>query len=148
MPSKRKTAEEPWMAPVARAMVREGKTLREAATELAVDMTSAEAENAYRTQVFQKVLRCERNRFYNEIAADPERSKQTAIGMLLIALEKMADAGEYKDVAESVLRLAKIENWLDADTEVTLFANLTGRDIEAVKERLKEKRESTSALLG
>ena len=137
--SRRSRSEEPWMGAVAEGIVREGLTIRESLSKVGVALTSQEAENCYRSKTFQRILRDERNRYFTELGSDPARTKSTAIGMLLDAAEHLREAGEYKEVAEAMLKLGKMEGWIGGEGAVNVFAGLTQRELDEVRNRLRKQ---------
>ena len=127
------------MAAVAEAIVREGLTMRESLSHVGVNLTSQEAENCYRSKTFQRVLRDERNRYFTELGSDPARTKATAVGMLLDAAEHLREAGEYKEVAEAMLKLGKMEGWIGGEGQVSVFAGLSQRELDEIRDRLNKQ---------
>lgn len=131
--------EQPWFVEAATKMVREDKTFREVVEELKLALTTAECEKYRKQKEFQAILRIERLKYERELANDPERNKATAIGKMLIAINKLEEEGAYDKVAEAVMKLAKIEGWLEADTNVTVYAGLTQKELEAAKEKILDR---------
>lgn len=134
---KRARSEEPWMAPAAQLMVAEGLSIREACTRLEVPKNSTELDLTFRSKTFQKILRVERNRFYTDIARDPERTKATAIGQLLVCIERLMETADYEKAAESLLKLGRLENWLTNEGPVAVLG-LSSKDINELREQIKQ----------
>lgn len=134
--------EMPWFVECAAKIVREDKTFKEAVEELKLALTTAECEKYRRQKEFQAILRTERLRFYRELANDPEANKAAAVGKLLYAIDKLEDEGQFEKVVEGVLKLAKIQGWLEAESNITVFAGLSQRELDAVKERLLKAKAS------
>lgn len=128
--------EEPSHRPIAELMAREGLTLRVAATRLQLALSSEEAANLFRTKGFQKLLQTERYRFFREIAADPEWSKRTAIGQMLYANQRLMEQGEYSQVIEGVLKVAKLEGWIGSESTVNVFGGLSQLEMDGLRESL------------
>lgn len=84
-------------------------------------------------------MRGERNRYYAEVGQDPEWRRKTAIGMLLSCVQRLIEDGAHDKAAEVILKAARVEGWLDSETQVNVFANLSQKDLDAVREKLKEK---------
>lgn len=144
MPSK---TEADWYQPVAELMSREGLSIEEACTKLRVAITTLEAKNTFRTKLFQRLLRTERNRYFREIGTNREWDKKCAVGKLLACAEELYARGDYDKAAEVVLKACKVENWVGETGTVNVFAGLKGSDMEAIRNRLKEdleKREKAS----
>ena len=131
-----KFREDPSHRPLAELMAREGLTLREAATRLSLQLDSVEAANLFRTKGFQKLLQTERYRFFREIAGDPEWSKRTAIGQMLYANQRLMEQGEYSQVIEGVLKVAKLEGWVGSESTVNIFGGVSQEDINQMKVQL------------
>ena len=132
-------AEQPWWQPVAELCAREGLSVREAATRLRIEIDNEAAANTFRTKGFQKILRNERQRFYMEIAADPTWSRKTAVGKMLYLVDRLMDAGEHDKALEGLLKVARVEGWLSGETQVTVFNQLTDKEIAEIKQRAAER---------
>lgn len=132
-------AEQEWHLQVAEIMAREGYTIQEALTKLKVACGSEEARNTFRSKSFQHLLRQERNRFFREIGTDSEWAKKTAIGKLLACAEALYTRGEYDKAAEVILKACKVEGWVGEAVNVNVFAGMTGRDLDQIREKLAEK---------
>lgn len=131
-----------WFRDAAKLMVRAGMSLKMAATELQLDLDARECERILYRKEFQKVLGEEREKFYAEVAATPGRSKATAIGRMHVAIERLASEGAWDKVITGVRELARLEGWVGPETDVTVFAGLTAKDIAEAKERLKARAEA------
>lgn len=132
-------SEETWWQPCAELMAREGLALEEAATRLKVPITSPDARNTYRSKPFQRLLLTERNRHFREIASNREWSKATAVGILLDCCERLREAGEFDKAAEVILKAAKILGWVGETGNVQVFAGMTGRELDQVREKLVKR---------
>jgi hypothetical protein len=129
--------EEVWYQPVAEVMAREGLSLAEAATRLSVPITKENAAKLFKTKQFQTLLRVEKLRFYAEVGRNPEWSRKTAIGQLLVCIQELMSAGEFDKAAEVILKATKVEGWLGNETQVTVFNGLSQRDLEAIRTKLR-----------
>lgn len=136
--------EQAWWQDVADLMSREGLQITEAATRLKVPMTTLEARNTFRSAVFQRILRSSRNRHFREIGTDKEWSKKTAVGKLLACAEELFTRGEYDKAAEVILKATKVEGWVGEAGNVNVFAGMTGRDLDQIRQKLRERAESES----
>ena len=125
-----------WYRQAAEIVVRQNVGLRSAVTELHLDLTPADCDAVYKSKNFQEILWQERNKHQTEVADAPGRSKSAAVGLALIAIQRLADAGEWDKVLTGIEKLAKIEGWMGAETQINLFGGLTAKDIAAQKERL------------
>src|SRR5690242_1202712 len=114
-------------------MVRQGITLRQAAADLGQMLTVEEAEDAFRRRSFTRLLWAARNRWFAEIAEDPERSKAAKIGQLEILAKKLEDEGAHDKAAEVIFKIAKIEGWLTPDSTVNVFGSLSAKEFAEVR---------------
>lgn len=137
MAGRPKKIEEIWHAKAAELMVRHSISLRKAGEMLGANLTEQEASNLMRSKMFQKILWGERNKFWRELADDPQRSKQTAIGVAVLAIQKLAEAGQWKEVVEAVFKLGRIEGWVGSEGNVNIFQNLSAEEIEEAKKRVE-----------
>lgn len=121
----------------AEIMVRENKSLRLALSEMeGADMTGAEAAAMERRKSFQQMLWAERHKYYQELSNNPGLGKASLIGQALLAVNKLIEAGEWKDALEGVLKLAKIMGVVGAESQTNVVMNLSQKDIDAVREKL------------
>ena len=140
MASTRNRDELAWYRPAAELMAKEGISLKEAAAKLRVELSSSDAEKVQRTKTFQSILRTERLRFYNEIAAHPEYRKQAVVGMMLYNIERLTEGGEAKEALDGLNKLSKVEGWQGQDT-VNVFTNLSAKDFQQLRHNLTSKQE-------
>ena len=127
-----------WFRKAAEKVVREQKNFLLVLDELKIDgMRPQEADEVFRSKAFQTVLRQERLRYANELASDPQLSKNTAIGMMLIAIQKLFEEGEWDKALEGVTKLSKLTGWQGSDTQVAVFADLKGKDIEQLRKQIE-----------
>lgn len=130
-----------WYEKAAVAIVRDGKTLFAYANEANLGLTSRECENVARTKEFAEVLRTERNKFYRELATDPSRSRYTAVGQLIFAIGRMLEAEQFDKAVAAIAQLAKLEGWTSDQAQVSVFNDLTGKDIDALRAKVTQARE-------
>lgn len=108
--------------------------------ELEIDgLRPQEADEIYRSKAFQTVLRQERLRYVNEIASDPQLSKNTAIGMMLLGIQNLIAEGEWDKAIEGVKKLSQLTGWQGAETNVNVFADLKGKDFEDLKRQFEQR---------
>jgi len=108
----------------------------QACVDLNIMITSSEADAHFHSKAFQNVLREARSRVYGEIANDPGHSKRTLVGKLLLAADRLFDEAKYDKAAEVLHKVAKIEGWEKSDNTLTVFADLTQRDLDDIKKKL------------
>lgn len=132
-----------WMTQVAELMARDGMGFREATIELHLPLTPGECDAVKNRGEFQELLLREQHKFRENLANMPERSKASAIGLALLSLEKLFQAGEWREVIAGTEKLGKMEGWIGAETNINVFSGLSHRDLEEAKERIKAKIEST-----
>jgi hypothetical protein len=137
--SKAQTRELSWYEKAADRMAKTGRTLFQACVDLNIMITSAEADAHFHSDSFQKVLRTTRARIYGEIANDPGHTKRTLLGKLLLSAERLMAQGKEDKAAEVLHKIAKIEGWEKSDNTLTVFADLTQRDLDEIKKKLSNE---------
>ena len=70
------------------------------------------------------------------IANDPTRTKSVVLGQLVVLADKLTREGEYDKAAGVLEKLAKLEGWQGADSNVNIFAGLTAKDIAEARARI------------
>jgi hypothetical protein len=126
-----------WFQKLAAQMVRTGHNLNKVQHDLNLEMTSRECENLAVDKEFVACLRGERHRYYKEIATDPTRSKTTKIGQMEILALKLEEEGFLEKAAKVHLDISKLEGWLDSQTQVNVFGDLSAADLQKMRERVK-----------
>lgn len=120
-------------------MVRNNTSLKQAALDLGVSLDPDEAERIGRRKEFQEILRAESNKYFSAVANDPTRTKSSVLGRMWVQAERLEAEGEHEKAAVVLDKIAKIEGWTGADSNVNIFADLTGRDLAEAKERIKKQ---------
>jgi len=133
MPAK----ESVWYTKVADLIVRQSVNIKQAALMEGIELDGEELQRIYKSRSFQRVLWQCRFDYYNEIASSPARGKAAILGLMTLAVQNLAAEGEWKEVLEGALKLAKVEGWTTGDQNVNVFANLTSKDIEEARKRLE-----------
>ena len=134
-----------WYPRAARIMIREGKPLYKVLIELDRPVKPSEAEAISRTGAFQEHLRIERNLLYRELANDPSRGRNTAVGMLIHAINMMLEAQQWDKATKGIMDLAKLEGWTN-DNTVNIFQDLTGKDLETLRKKFKDHQASNPSI--
>lgn len=122
-------------------MARLGLGLRAAALEVGVELTVEEAELIQRRKSFGALLWTARNRYHQEVAGDPERTKKALIGALYILAQRLSEEGESDKAAEVLLKVAKIEGWVGPDSNVNVFGNLSSKDYNDLRKTFESRLE-------
>lgn len=120
-------------------MVRNSVSFSQAANDLKLPLSPTECEKVVKRKEFQQILRQEKNAFRQEVANEPGRTKSTAVGMMVLAIENLITEGEWDKAVAAIEKLAKLEGWIGADSNVNIFAGLTARDIAEAKQKLTEQ---------
>jgi hypothetical protein len=128
-----------WFEKAAEQIVRQDKTLFQYACEHNLGLKAVECQNIVRTKEFQAAIRAERNRFYKELSTDPTRNRNTAVGQILFAIQKLLDNEQYDKAVGALTQLAKIEGWTSDAAQVSIFNDLNSKDIDALRSKLQKK---------
>lgn len=119
--------------------MRTGANLKAASVEIGHPLDPDEAELVGRRREFQDILRVERNKYHAMVANDPSRTKSTVLGRLAVIADRLTAEGELDKAAVVLEKIAKIEGWAGADSNVNIFSGLTARDIAEARDRLQGK---------
>ena len=126
-----------WYDDAAEAMVRHGQKLFDYANEKNLGLRKVECDNIVRTKEFMAALRGARNKFYKELANDPTRTRNTAVGQLVHAIQSLIDNEQYDKAVAAIAQLAKMEGWnKEAANAINLFQDLSGGDIAKLREKV------------
>lgn len=126
-------------------MVREGTTLFFVANQLDLGLTKHQCDDLLKDLEFQRVLRGERLKYYRELAADPNRSKQSNIGTLLFLADELIKKGMFDKAANVVMNVMKAEGQLEDMTSITVFGDLTNKDIVAMQAQVDKRKKAELA---
>lgn len=131
-----------WYDRAAEAMTRNNKTLFAWSNENNKGLRAVECENIVRTKEFMAAMRAARNRFYKELSTDPTRSRNTAVGQLLFAVQKLLENEQYDKAVAALAHLFKVEGWTTDQAQVNIFNDLNAKDIDALRKKMQEKKDN------
>jgi hypothetical protein len=131
-----------WLAEVVDLMVRTGISLRQAATELEIPITTSDAENIQRRKSFQKLLRTTKSKLYIELGSDPDVTKIALIGKLLLLSDKLMEEGEWDKASEVLFKCAKIRGDVGVEVATNVFTGLSAKDYSDIRKNLEEGKKS------
>lgn len=115
-------------------MAMNGSSLKEALTELGIEKTSEDCKILLKSANFQKILWEARHRYFTGLGRDPNYNKDAAIGKLISLAQKLEESGEFDKAAEVVLKVAKIQGWVGPESTVSVFGELSQKDLDAIRE--------------
>lgn len=128
-----------WYEKAAEDIVRNDSTLFAWSNKNRKGFTQVECANIARTKEFQATLRVARNKIYKELATDPSRNKNTALGQLVFLIQKMIDAELFDKAVAAIAQLAKLEGWTSDQTQIGIVNDLSGKEIDALRAKLAAK---------
>jgi hypothetical protein len=131
--------EENWHQEAVELMVRNGISLKAAAIELGQEVTSQEADVLLRRRSFNRRLWEERHRYYTQLGNSPNFKKETVIGKLLDLAQKLEDEGKADKAGTLLFQAAKIAGFVGPDSTVTVFGELSAKDLDAIRETVAKK---------
>lgn len=130
---------EGFLGKLAEKMVRENKPILVAANELEIDMPSRDVLNIERRKSFQQLLWAEKHKFHKELAQDANRNKSVLIGQMVYIIDELMKVGKFKEAAEAILKLAKIEGYVGTEGTVNIIEGLSAIEMENVRRELMKK---------
>ena len=126
-----------WMFEAVKVMARTGCSLHQAAMEQGQKVTQEDCALILRRETFNQLLWEARHRYFNELGRDPNFTKDTAIGKLLALAQKLEEEGEHDKSAEVLFKIAKMTGWVGPESQVSVFGELSQRDLDAIRESVK-----------
>lgn len=117
-------------------MARSGCSLKQAVTEMGLEVSSEECHVLMSRIAFQKLLWQERHRHNTDLGRDPNYNKDTAIGKLIALSQKLEEEGEFDKAAEVILKIAKLQGWVGPESTVSVFGELSQKDLDAIREQV------------
>jgi hypothetical protein len=135
---------EEWHLPVAQLMARTGCGLKEACSELEIDVTGDECALLVRRASFIRLVWQERHRYFTDLARSPDFGQDTVVGKLLNLAQKLEDEGEIDKSAEVLLKLSKIRGWVGVENQVNILGDLTQGDLDRIRKTLEGKKVSAN----
>lgn len=136
----KKTAE-PWYRDVASLMLRDRMPFRAALVTLNIHVSGEEADKVEHSAAFRKMLDQEQQLLYQELASNPNFNKQSVVGGMLHAVQQLLRAGEFDKAITGFLGIAKIQNWIGAESNINVMLGVSQRDIDEARAKLQEKKE-------
>jgi len=127
-----------WYEQCAEKIVWEGASPMEAAAACGHILTGEEAKRLVVIPEFQRVLNKVRNEFYAELGRSPSRTKSVVLGRLDVCAQRLMEGAQWDKAAEVLLKMSKVEGWVGSDTEVSVFAGLTQKEIDEVRARVTQ----------
>lgn len=131
----------PWYTKACQKMIREQKTLFMVSCELDLGMTAKQCNDLLQDSDFQAILRGERNRFYKELASDPQRSKLSNVGNLLFLADMLIAGKQYDKAANVIMNVMKAEGQLEDKTSINVFGDITAKDLAVMREKVRKNAE-------
>ena len=133
---------EPWMLEAIELMIRENLSLRQAASQLGVEITPQQADNISGRIRFKDALDDARLAYFTEIGSNPRLTKEVVVGQLYQLATRLASDREDFKAADALLKLAKIQGWMgyEPDSLHKALSALTQDDIDQLKSEIREKR--------
>lgn len=124
---------------MAQHMARTGCSLKQAATELEIDMTSEECMTLSKRASFQRMLFESRHVWHTELARDPNFSKDAIIGKMLVQSQKLEEEGFFDKASEVIFKIAKMMGYVGPESTVSVFGELSQKDLDSIRESVQPK---------
>jgi hypothetical protein len=130
---------EDWHLEAIEAMVQNGQSLKQASMDMGKEVSSVECEVILRRRSFNRALWEARHRYFANLGNSPNFKKETVIGKLLNLAQKLEDEGKHDKAADSLFKAAKIAGFVGPESTVSVFGELSQRDLEALRETVKKQ---------
>jgi hypothetical protein len=135
---------EPWMLEAIQLMIRQNLSLRQAASQLGVEITPQEADNVAGRVRFQEALEEARLAYYTEIGSNPRLTKEAVVGQIYKLASKLTEDREDYKASDALLKLSKIKGWVgyEPDSLYKTLSVLSAKELDEVREHLKQQQRS------
>lgn len=127
-----------WHIEVTELMARTGCSLKQAVTELNLEVTQDECNSLFRRAFFNKLLWEARHRYFNSLGGSINLKKETAVGKLYALAQKLEEDGEYDAAADVIFKAAKVSGFVGPESQVSVFGELSQADLDAIKKSLEK----------
>lgn len=132
--------QEDWMVPVADLMVKEGMSFTSACMAQGKKFTTGQEEHeAKYSDVFQNILDALTFKFYARIGGNPLLTKDVLAGTLMTAVRRLGESEQWEKIAMPGKLLSDLMGWTKDSANVPVFANLTQREIDEIRAKLREE---------
>jgi hypothetical protein len=136
----------PWLSRAVALVVRLDTTLAAAALEYGHSLSVQQIEEIEKTVEYQKMISVARDKWAEELASDPSHNKRATIGKLKMLAAKLDANAQYEKAADVLLKMSKLENWVGADTNVSVIGGLTAAEMAEVREELQKQKSSVEVV--
>jgi hypothetical protein len=130
---------EEWLPEAIDLMVRKGIGLEEAVADLNLGIPTAEIKTIERRKSFDRLRFQAQQRYFNELATDPNFKKDSVIGRMLRQADMLEREGLYDKAAEVLFKAAKAAGFVGPEQTVSIFGELSQADLDAIRSRLETK---------
>ena len=137
---------QPWYKNVAAAMIRDRLSFRAALQVLNIAVPLSEADAIEASAGFRKMLDQEQALLYQELAANPNFNKQMVVGGMLHAIQQLIREGSFEKASEAWFKLARVQDWVGAESNINVMLGVSQKDIEAAKQDILKRQGLTTAI--
>jgi len=103
-----------------------------------------EAARYMRRKAYRDAWERQQRAYYESKANPAAHSKAINTGKMLDDSDRLRQAGRFKEAAEILFSVAKMEGWVGPETSTTIFQDLSGAEIERLRDALAKRREAAS----
>ena len=117
-----------------------------AITQLGIPLSNDEAAELEASKNFRESLDREQMVYYQELAQSPEFNKFMIVGEMLHCIKQMVREAEYDKAVEALFKLAKVQDWVGAETNINILTGISQKDIEEARKRRNQTPEALQGL--
>lgn len=132
---------DPWVPDVIDIMLSEHVPLHVAAARHGLlfneqPMTERDGAAYARRRAFKDLYERMSRAYFAAKAADSVHTKAVLTGKMLSQSEALSQAGKHKEAADVLAQVAKISGWVGPESTTTIFQDLSGADLQVLREKL------------
>lgn len=134
--------QEPWMVKVADLMIQEHMSFSAACQALSVKFDDAASERAAQySEAFRDIVDALSFKFHARTGGNPLLTKEVILGWLTVAIQKLGEANQWDRVSIPAKLMADMQGWTKSEGNPPVIFNLSQKDIDELKTKLKEDAE-------
>ena len=103
-----------------------------------------EAARYMRRKSYRDAWERQQKLYYESKSSPAAHTKTIAIGKMIDDSDRLRQAGRFKEAAEILFSVAKAEGWVGPETTTNIFQDLSGQEIERLRDALAKRREATA----
>ena len=121
-------------------LVEDRLSFQQAVVILELSLDARQIADISRRKEFRRLYNAALRSHYEVKGAPTETTKTAMVGAMLEDARHLRNMGKYKEAGELTSQAARIMGYTSADTNISLYGDISGADIARLKEQIAERR--------